>query len=57
MRRSPARSVLNAVIAYERGAWDVSAEEMKLAGLPGDMVAQAYTGALGWARELTQSAA
>lgn len=56
MRRSPARSVLNAVIAYERGAWEVSADEMKLAGLPGDMVAQAYTGALGWARELTQSA-
>jgi EAL and modified HD-GYP domain-containing signal transduction protein len=55
MRRSPARSVLNAVIAYERGAWELSADELKLAGLPENMVAEAYTGALSWARELTQA--
>ena len=55
MRRSPSRSVLNAVIAYERGAWDLSADELKAAGLEGNLVAEAYTGALSWARELTQS--
>ena len=55
MRRSPARSVLNAVIAYERGAWDLSADELKAAGLPDNLVAEAYTGALSWARELTQA--
>jgi c-di-GMP-related signal transduction protein len=55
MRRSPSRSVLNAVIAYERGAWDLSADELKAAGLQGNLVAEAYTGALSWARELTQA--
>jgi len=57
MRRSPARSVLNAVIAYERGAWELSADELKAAGLAGNLVAEAYTGALSWARELTQATA
>jgi EAL and modified HD-GYP domain-containing signal transduction protein len=55
LRRSPARSVLNAVIAYERGAWDVSADELESAGVRENLVAEAYTGALSWARELTQS--
>jgi EAL and modified HD-GYP domain-containing signal transduction protein len=55
IHRSPARSVLNAVIAYERGAWDLSADELEAAGLHGNSVAEAYTGALSWARELTQA--
>jgi EAL and modified HD-GYP domain-containing signal transduction protein len=57
MRRSKARSVLNAVIAYERGAWNVSAEELRSAGAADDLVAQAYTGALSWARELAHARA
>jgi EAL and modified HD-GYP domain-containing signal transduction protein len=54
-RRSRARSVLNAVIAYERGAWAVSEEELTAAGLPAHALADAYTDALRWARELTIS--
>ena len=54
---SPSRLVLNAVMAYERGAWDVAAEELQTLNLAKRLLAQAYTGALAWARELTRSAA
>lgn len=53
-RRSASRSVLNAVIAYERGAWDVANDELQAAGVPAQLLAEAYCGALQWARELTQ---
>jgi len=52
-----ARSVLDAVVAYERGAWDEAAERAEAIGLAGDVLRAAYADALRWARDLSILAA
>lgn len=47
------RAVLDAVVAYERGAWDEAAERAQAIGLAGDALRAAYANALRWARELS----
>lgn len=51
------RSLLDATMAYERGAWEEATEAAGRAGLTGPLLAKAYTGALRWARELSRPAA
>jgi c-di-GMP-related signal transduction protein len=51
-RPNTARWVLDAAMAYERGAWDEATDAATRAGLNGQMLAEAYTSALKWAREL-----
>ena len=48
-----ARSILDAVIAHERGQWDQAAETLRSLGLPEILLRKAYADALGWARELS----
>lgn len=52
-----ARAVLDSVIAYERGLWDEAAAISRSASLDSGRLPEAYSDALKWARELTQSAA
>ena len=47
------RSVLDAVIAYEDGGWEDAVASAATIGAPESGWQQAYTGALGWAHELT----
>jgi c-di-GMP-related signal transduction protein len=49
------RRVLDAVIAWERGAWESAAEAASKAGVSGFDVAMAYAEALRWGRELTKA--
>jgi EAL and modified HD-GYP domain-containing signal transduction protein len=51
-----ARAVLDAVIAYERGAWAEAAAAAARADIAADLLATTYAETLGWARELSQSA-
>jgi c-di-GMP-related signal transduction protein len=52
--RNPSRSILDAVIAYESGDWDLAAATAAGAGLPPHALAEAYGDALKWARDLSQ---
>jgi EAL and modified HD-GYP domain-containing signal transduction protein len=52
-----ARSVLDAVIAYERALWDASAALLEQIGAEPDRLSAAYGDALGWARGLQHAAA
>ena len=47
------RSVLDAVIAYEDGGWERAIASAETIGAPESGLQQAYTGAIGWAHELT----
>ena len=47
------RSVLDAVIAYGDGGWEAAVSRAETIGAPESQLQQAYTGALGWAHELT----
>jgi len=48
----PPRSLLDAVIAYERGQWDAAGTACTALGIPPGTLALAYTSALTWARSL-----
>jgi EAL and modified HD-GYP domain-containing signal transduction protein len=50
-----ARSVLDSVISYERGAWDSATSRAQDAGLSAPLLPVAYADALRWARELSLS--
>jgi EAL and modified HD-GYP domain-containing signal transduction protein len=50
-----ARSVLDSVIAYERGQWDTANSTAQDAGLSSTLLPVAYADALRWARELSLS--
>lgn len=50
------RYVLDAVVAYESGAWEEAAEAAGAAGLAPSMLPAAYTGALDWARQFSREA-
>jgi EAL and modified HD-GYP domain-containing signal transduction protein len=50
------RRILDAVIAYESGAWDKAAELAALAGVDPSSLPATYTAALRWARDVGQSA-
>ncbi len=52
-----AKSVLDSVIAYERGEWDEAAKTAQTAGLDPDRLSIAYADALKWARELSVATA
>jgi EAL and modified HD-GYP domain-containing signal transduction protein len=51
----PMRSVLDAVTAYDRGEWELSLDAVESAGAVEADLPRAYTGALAWARGLSQS--
>lgn len=50
-----ARSVLDLVIAYERGTWDEATGAATRIGLPAHVLPAAYADALRWARELSRT--
>ncbi len=52
-----ARAVLDVVVAYEAGDWDVASEKGLALGLPEDAAALAYADALIWARQLSRAVA
>jgi c-di-GMP-related signal transduction protein len=56
-RRNGVRQILDAVISYERGAWDDAEASLKGAGMPIAALSAAYSDSLQWARELSQHAA
>jgi EAL and modified HD-GYP domain-containing signal transduction protein len=56
-RPNTARSVLEATMAYESGAWDEATGAAARVGLSGATLADAYAGALRWARELSHAIA
>jgi c-di-GMP-related signal transduction protein len=47
------RGLLDAVIAYEQGDWEQAVAHVAALGVTGPDLAQAYTSALRWARELS----
>jgi EAL and modified HD-GYP domain-containing signal transduction protein len=51
-----ARSVLDVIIAYERGEWDSAIAGAELLGIGGDLIPASYADALKWSRELSRSA-
>jgi EAL and modified HD-GYP domain-containing signal transduction protein len=51
---NPERHILDAVTAYERGAWEAAAQAAARAGVGQERLPEAYAGALKWAWELTQ---
>jgi c-di-GMP-related signal transduction protein len=53
-RPNAARSILDAVIAYERGDFDAAAARAARLGLPADALPAAYGDALRYARELSR---
>jgi EAL and modified HD-GYP domain-containing signal transduction protein len=55
-RPNQARGVLDAVIAYEQGAWDEASKGLDRLDLPVAALSHAYREALIWARELPQTA-
>jgi c-di-GMP-related signal transduction protein len=55
--QNSARSLLDAVIAHERGEWDEASRIATLIKVPPDRLPVAYADALKWARELSQTAA
>jgi EAL and modified HD-GYP domain-containing signal transduction protein len=52
-----ARTILDAVIAHERGEWDDAAARVAVLSVTPDRLSIAYADALKWARELSQIAA
>jgi EAL and modified HD-GYP domain-containing signal transduction protein len=48
------RSVLDSVIAYERGEWTEAATLAEASGLSASALPEAYTSALKWARDVSQ---
>jgi c-di-GMP-related signal transduction protein len=48
------RSVLDAVIAFERGAWENASDAATRAGVKAAIVPEAYTTALRWAQDVTR---
>ncbi len=50
-----ARSILDAVVAYERGEWDLASEAAHQALFDPAMLPAAYADALRWSRELTRA--
>ena len=52
--RNTARCVLDAVVAYENGLWDEAALASHGAGVTPALLADAYAGALRWAREFSR---
>jgi len=52
--RNTARCVLDGVVAFENGLWDEAALAVHSAGLSPAMLAEAYSGALRWAREFSR---
>jgi c-di-GMP-related signal transduction protein len=55
-RPNVARSVLDAVVAYERGAWDRAVEAAERAGIRATLLPDTYADALGWAHTLAEQA-
>jgi EAL and modified HD-GYP domain-containing signal transduction protein len=55
--KSVSRSILDAVVAFQRGAWDEAADRAARLGLAGEALPAAYTDALHWAGELANVAA
>jgi c-di-GMP-related signal transduction protein len=55
--RNAARSVLDAVVAYERGAWEGATAAVRRVGLPESLLPAAYAEALEWPRALAEAAA
>jgi c-di-GMP-related signal transduction protein len=51
-----ARSLLDAVVAYERGMWDEATERSQAIGVGAEALPAAYANALKWARDLSQIA-
>jgi EAL and modified HD-GYP domain-containing signal transduction protein len=51
------RLVLDAVVAHERGEWDVAREAANRAFLDPSLLPAAYSDALVWARELSKAGA
>jgi EAL and modified HD-GYP domain-containing signal transduction protein len=51
------RTVLDAVLEYERGRWDAAIAMLHKVGVPPHQLPIAYGDALTWARELTRTAA
>jgi c-di-GMP-related signal transduction protein len=49
------RTVLDAVIAFERAKWDVAEEAAGRAGLNASVLSEAYTQALRWTKEVARS--
>jgi len=56
-RPGPLRSILDAVVAYERGEWETADEALARAGVPAGTLPVAYADSLKWARTLSQHAA
>jgi EAL and modified HD-GYP domain-containing signal transduction protein len=54
---SPMRSVLDAILAQETGAWDAADASAAEAGVSSTSLSNAYVGALKWARALTRTEA
>jgi EAL and modified HD-GYP domain-containing signal transduction protein len=52
--RNTPRCILDAAIAFENGLWDEAAVAIHGAGLPPAVLAEAYSGALRWAREFSR---
>jgi len=54
----PARSALDAVVAYEQGSWDAADAAATAAGIPAAILPEAYSDAVRWSHHLaTHSAA
>ena len=54
---NPARRVLDTVVAYERGEWNVADEGARALGMSTDVLPAAYADALRWAREFLPASA
>lgn len=54
---NPERHILDAVTAYERGAWEAAAQAALRGGIDGDRLPEAYAGALRWVGSLTRGEA
>ncbi len=55
-RHNPDRGILDAVIAYESGAWDDASHQATRAGVDPTLLPTAYTAALRWAQDVGQAA-
>lgn len=56
-RENPARNLLDTVMAYERGDWDMCLRLAAVAGLQPSWLPAAHADALGWAEQLVRPAA
>ncbi len=53
--RGPARSILDAVVAYERGQWEEAANALAPLGLPALVLPMVYADALDWPRAFNRA--